>query len=103
MPGAESEGRHEGSQEDSSNQKRKWCGGSSQSILGPYLGACTEQRSGCLMPSASLTPRQHLGNYPAAFGLQRQLDQLSVSLKKENLAQIVIEGLGFFKLAVRID
>lgn len=55
------------------------------------------------MPSASLTPRQHLGNYPAAFGLQRQLDQLSVSLKKENLAQIVIEGLGFFKLAVRID
>ena len=48
-------------------------------------GGPLEQWSGCLMPSTALAQRQHLGNYPAAFGLRGQLDWLRVSLNKKIL------------------
>lgn len=101
MPGAESEGRHEGSQDDSGNQKRKCRGGRGRSIAGSAWRPALS-RARLLGAMAALTRRQHWGNYLAVSGLQGQLDWLSVSLKKENPAQKVIEGLGFSRLAFHL-
>ena len=80
-PGAEAEGGRKAHRRNS-NRKRICSGGSGQSILTPCPRTRTDQRSGFLMPSAWLTLRQHLGNYPVALGLHRQLDWLCMSLSK---------------------
>lgn len=62
-------------------------------------GAEQGQAAGC---NGSADSEAALGQLTAVSGLQGQLDWLSVSLKKENPAQKVIEGLGFSRLAFHL-
>lgn len=85
VPGAESEGKSEASQDGSSNWKRTFSGGCCEEPCrsvpwGPHPALIS-----CWRLSTALTGRQRLGNGPTVFGLQEQLGWLSVSLKKEIL------------------
>lgn len=76
VPGAESEGRQEGSQDDRGNQKRKCGRGAAGSLAAQCLEAHAGQRSGCLMPSAELPGGSIWALTQLAFGLQGKKIQL---------------------------
>lgn len=79
VPGAESEGRQEGSQDDHGNQKRKCGRGSGGKSRSSMPGGPRGPTVGLLDAIHRAAWRQHLGTDPAAFGLQENKIQLRKS------------------------